>query len=95
MQKLGHTVGKTTIGNTLKCAGVPPSPSRPTSWRTFVKAHAPAIMATNVFTVVAWTARGLVTHYVLFVIHHATRAEHIAGTTTNPMPSSWRKSRAT
>ncbi len=84
MQKLGHTVAKTTIGNTLKQAGVPPSPSRPTSWRTFLKAHAPAIMATDFFTVEAWTPRGLATHYVLFVIHHATRAVHIAGITTNP-----------
>jgi putative transposase len=84
LQKLGHMVGKTTIGNTLKSAGVPPSPSRPTSWRTFLKAHAPAIMATDFFTVEAWTPRGLVTHYVLFVIHHATRAVHIAGITTNP-----------
>jgi len=84
LQKLGHTVGKTTIGNTLKKAGVPPSPSRPTSWRTFLKAHAPAIMATDFFTVEAWTPRGLVTHYVLFVIHHATRAVHVAGITSNP-----------
>jgi hypothetical protein len=84
MQKLGHAVGKTTIGNTLKKAGVPPSPSRPTSWRTFLKAHAPAIMATDFFTVEAWTPRGLVTHYVLFVIQHASRAVHIASITTNP-----------
>jgi putative transposase len=28
--------------------------------------------------------RGLVTHHVLFVVHHATRAAHIAGITTNP-----------
>jgi hypothetical protein len=77
-------VGKTTIGNTLKKAGVPPSPSRPTSWRTFLKAHAPAIMATDFFTVEAWTPRGLVTHYVLFVIQHASRAVHIASITTNP-----------
>ena len=84
LHKLGHMVSKTTIGSTLKKAGVPPSPSRPTSWRTFLKAHAPAIMATDFFTVEAWTARGLVTHYVLFVIHHATRAVHIAGITTNP-----------
>jgi len=36
------------------------------------------------FTVDVWTARGLITHYVLFVIHHATRAVEIAGITTNP-----------
>ena len=31
-----------------------------------------------------WTARGLVTHYVLFVIHHASRLVEIAGVTTSP-----------
>ena len=42
------------------------------------------IAAADFFTAEVWTARGLVTHYVLFVIHHATRAVHIAGVTTNP-----------
>ena len=42
------------------------------------------IAATDFFTVDVWTARGLVTHYVLFVIHHATRVVEIAGVTTNP-----------
>jgi transposase InsO family protein len=41
------------------------------------------IAATDFFTVDAWTTRGLVTHYVLFVIHHATRVVEIAGITTN------------
>jgi transposase InsO family protein len=36
------------------------------------------------FTAEVWTARGLVTHYVLFVLHHASRMVEIAGVTTNP-----------
>ncbi|MFT5153440.1 MAG: hypothetical protein ACI841_003441, partial [Planctomycetota bacterium] len=51
------------------------------SWRAFLKSHADAIAAADFFTVDAWTKRGLVTHYVLFVIHHATRATYIAGIT--------------
>ncbi len=31
-----------------------------------------------------WTKRGLVTHYVFFVIHHATRMVEIAGVTPIP-----------
>jgi transposase InsO family protein len=42
------------------------------------------IAAADFFTVEVWTPRGLVTHYVLFVIHHSTRAVHFAGVTTNP-----------
>ncbi|MCC7061989.1 MAG: DDE-type integrase/transposase/recombinase [Planctomycetes bacterium] len=84
MKKLGHNVAKSTIGKALKDGGIPPSPQRPTSWRTFLKAHAGVIAATDFFTVDVWTARGLVTHYVLFVIHHASRLVEIAGVTTNP-----------
>ena len=54
------------------------------SWRTFLRAHAGVIAASDFFTAEVWTARGLTTHYVLFVIHHATRAVHVAGITTNP-----------
>jgi len=36
------------------------------------------------FTADVWTARGLVTHYVLFVIHHASRMVEIVGITPSP-----------
>ena len=49
-----------------------------------MRAHADAIAATDFFSAEVWTTRGLVTHYVLFVIDHATRAVEIAGITTNP-----------
>ena len=84
LKKLNHQVARSTIAKTLKEHGIRPSPERPTSWRTFLRAHADAIAAADFFTTEVWTARGLVTHYVLFVIHHATRAVQIAGITTNP-----------
>jgi len=40
--------------------------------------------ATDFFTTEVWTPRGLVTYYVLFVIHLATRKISIAGATPNP-----------
>ncbi|MHC4851868.1 MAG: integrase core domain-containing protein [Planctomycetota bacterium] len=84
LKKLDHRVARSTIANTLKDHGIPPSSQRSTSWRTFLRAHADVIAAADFFTTEVWTARGLVTHYVLFVIHHATRTVHIAGITPNP-----------
>jgi transposase InsO family protein len=40
--------------------------------------------ATDFFTVEVWTVRGLVTYYVLFIMHLSTRSVHIAGVTTAP-----------
>jgi hypothetical protein len=45
LKKLGHEVAASTIAKTLRDHGVPPSPERPTSWRTFLKAHAGTIAA--------------------------------------------------
>jgi len=72
----------------MKEHGIEPAPDRPTSWRTFVRSHAHLIAAADFFTTEVWTARGLVTHYTLFVIDIATRRVHIAGTTTHPT-SEW------
>ncbi len=49
-----------------------------------MKAHWDVMAATDFFTVEVWTPRGLVTQYVLFVIHLSTRYVHIAGITTVP-----------
>jgi len=84
LKKLNHRVARSTIAKPMKDNGIAPSPQRATSWRTFLRAHADVIAATDFFTVEVWTARGLTTHYVLFVVHHATRAVQIAGITTNP-----------
>ncbi|MFT4843306.1 MAG: putative transposase [Planctomycetota bacterium] len=84
LKKVGHRVAKTTIATTLKNNGIAPSPDRPTTWSTFLKSHADVIGAADFFTIDVWTKRGLVTHYVFFVIHHATRMVEIAGVTPNP-----------
>ncbi len=42
------------------------------------------IAASDFFTVEVWSWRGLITHYVLFVIDLATRRVAIGGITTNP-----------
>jgi transposase InsO family protein len=42
------------------------------------------IAASDFFTVEVWTLKGLMTHYVLFVIDLTTRSMHIAGITTHP-----------
>ena len=84
LKKLNHSVAASTIAKTLKEHGIPPAPARPTSWRTFLRSHAGVIAATDFFSVEVWTARGLVTYHVLFLIKHATRAVHIAGITTKP-----------
>ena len=42
------------------------------------------VAGTDFFTSEVWTARGLVTYYVLFVIDLETRRVHFAGATPNP-----------
>src|SRR5262245_4311855 len=84
LANVGHDVARTTVAKILKAAGIAPAPERPSSWHTFLRAHAGVIAAADFFTVEVWTTRGLVTHYVLFVIDLATRAVEIAGVTTNP-----------
>ena len=83
---LGHEVGRGTIANILREYGVDPAPERDQRmrWSTFLRAHLECTAATDFFTVEVFTARGLVTHYVLFFIDIASRAVKIAGITPHP-----------
>jgi putative transposase len=81
---VGHRVARSTIAALLKAEGIPPSGERPTSWRTFLRAHWAALVATDFFTTEVWTARGLVTYYTVFVLELQSRRVHVAGSTRYP-----------
>ena len=84
LKNLGHHVGRSTIARILKTAGVPPSRARPMTWRTFMRAHWPALLAADFFTTEVWTVHGLVTYYTAFVIELRSRRVHILGSTPHP-----------
>jgi transposase InsO family protein len=84
LKNLGHRVGRSTIARILKARGVPPVPGRPTSWRTFLRAHWGAIAGADFFTTEVWTWRGLVTYYTVFVIDLASRRVQVLGSTPHP-----------
>jgi putative transposase len=83
---LGHKVSDQTVGNVLKRHGIPPAPEREktTTWREFIRSHMDVLAATDFFTAEVWTKSGLVTYYVLFFMHVATRKVHVAGITPYP-----------
>ena len=86
LANLGHIIAPNTVKNILKRQGIETAPEREkhTSWTTFLKSHWDVVASTDFFTVEVWTPRGLVTFYVLFIIHLSTRSVHIAGVTTAP-----------
>ena len=77
---------RTLVGNILKAHGIEPAPEREsrTAWRTFLAAHWDSIAAADFTTVEVWTRSGLVTFYVLVVMHLKTRRIEIAGATPHP-----------
>ena len=83
-ENLGHRVARSTIARILEDQGIPPSRERPMAWRTFLRAHGPALVAADFFTTEVWTARGLVSDYTAFVIELHSRRVQIVGSTSHP-----------
>jgi transposase InsO family protein len=84
LRNLDHRVARSTVAKVLKDHGIPPAPGRPSSWRTFLRAHWGAIAGADFFTTEVWTSRGLVTYYTLFVLDLKSRRVQIVGSTPNP-----------
>ena len=86
LANLGHEVSDQTVGNVLKRHGVLPAPERKktTTWAQFIRSHLAVLAGTDFFSVEVLTRRGLVTFYVLFFIHLASREVEIAGITAHP-----------
>ena len=76
LKNLDHRVARSTVAKVLKDNGLPPAPGRPSSWRTFLRAHWGAIAGADFFTTEVWTPRGLVTYYTLFVTDLSSRRVH-------------------
>ncbi|MCP4786109.1 MAG: transposase [Fuerstiella sp.] len=92
LANVGYHIADSTVANVLKAHGIEPAPDRQRtqSWSTFLKAHWDSIFATDFTTVEVWTRNGLVTFYVLAVMHLKTRRVHIAGITSSPN-ATWMK----
>ena len=86
LANVGYHIADSTVANVLKAHGIEPAPDRQRSqsWSTFLKAHWDSIYATDFTTVEVWTRSGLVTFYVLAVMHLKTQRVHIAGITPSP-----------
>jgi len=92
LKNLKYHISDSTVGNVLKAHGIEPAPDRQRTpvWSTFLKAHWDSIFATDFTTVEVWTRNGLVTFYVLAVMHLKTRRVHIAGIIPSPN-ATWMK----
>jgi transposase InsO family protein len=79
---LGIKVAASTVWNILKEHGIPPAPDRQhTTWATFLRSQAEAILAADFFETKTLSGATLT---VLAVIEHATRRVRILGTTAHP-----------
>ena len=79
---LGIRVAASTVWEVLNDAGIDPAPQRTsTTWATFLRSQAQAIIAADFFETVTLTGTRL---YILAVVEHATRRVRILGATAHP-----------
>jgi transposase len=84
VQKLGHRVGRSTIRDLLKRAGLPPAPQRARRgipWRTFCRHYQEQVLACDFFVVEMALLRSI---FVLFFLEVRTRKVYLAGCTEHP-----------
>ena len=74
-------VGRTTIADILKDAGLEPAPERDRkrTWKQFMRSHAGSLYACDFFSVETLGLFGIQRHMVLFVMQVHTRVVKIAG----------------
>ena len=82
---LGIKVAASTVWEILQQAGIDPAPERTsTTWASFLRSQADALLACDFFETVTLTGARL---YVLAVIEHASRRIRILGATPHPTAS--------
>jgi putative transposase len=82
---LGIKVAASTVWEILQKAGIDPAPERTsTTWASFLRSQAEALLACDFFETVTLTGTRL---YVLAVIEHASRRIRILGATPHPSAS--------